>query len=294
MVPKGESVNCKEWRSCHNCNRRKGLHSAKGRSRGLGAKPEGTAYEGIPALVEAETAVSCPRNTDPGADTDRPHRLRGAAKPEPALPRAEINAIEAFIDFQCRGKAPRAACQVKQARNPSVTLHPSNSVQRLKRADQGASPHTGHFACDVKEPAGSVGETNVRRAMSKKQGGVRLRVTRKSVARGVANRIGFGLDDPPADPALRKVVDKCLADQEACELDRVDGQLGSANPPDASGPCWRRVCIHAIAQLTAEPFARRARPDTTDENTSRPGTPGKIKLTARSYQENEYQSRLTK
>src|ERR1700733_8730406 len=121
--------------------------------KGLGAKPEGTADEGIAALVEAETAVSCPRNTDPGADTNCSLRPRGAAKPEPALPRTEINAIEAFIDVQCRGKAPGAACQVEQARNTSVTLHPLNSVQRLKRADQGASPHTGYFACDVKEPA---------------------------------------------------------------------------------------------------------------------------------------------
>ena len=114
-------------------------------------------------------------------------------------------------------------------------------------------------------------------------------MTRECVARRVAYRIGFGLDDPPADPALWKVVDQGLADQEACELDRVDGQVGSANTPDASGPCWRRVCIHAIAQLTAEPFARRARPDTIDENASRPSTPGKSKLTAKSYQVNEYQ-----
>ena len=119
-------------------------------------------------------------------------------------------------------------------------------------------------------------------------------MTSKSVTRRVAYRIGFGLDNSPAYPALGQVVDQCLADQEARKLDRVDGKLGSANTPDARGLCWWHVSIHAIAGLSVDPFARRAGPDTTDDGKFGASTAGKIKLAAKSCQENGYQSRVNK
>ena len=90
----------------------------------------------------------------------------------------------------------------------------------------------------------------------------------KGVARRVAHRIGFRLDDSAAHPALRQVVDQCLADQEARKLHGIDGQIGPAKTPDAISPCWWRVSMHAIAGMTVDQYARRAGPDASVENKS--------------------------
>jgi hypothetical protein len=56
--------------------------------------------------------------------------------------------------------------------------------------------------------------------------------TAEGVARAVADQVGLGLDDAPADPTLGQVVNQGLADQEAGERDRVDRQLGPGQPAD--------------------------------------------------------------
>jgi hypothetical protein len=59
------------------------------------------------------------------------------------------------------------------------------------------------------------------------------------MAGGVAHRIGFRLDDSPAQPAPGQIVNERLADQESRELERIHGQFCAAETADAVNlMCW--------------------------------------------------------
>jgi hypothetical protein len=226
--------------------------------RRLGAQPERAADEGIFSLVEPKSAVGGPRDSDPRADADCAGRTRRSPEPDRACTGAEVNAIEALVYFQRLGKTPRAAGEIEQARYASVMLHPRNPVERLERSDQDSRADAGNFTRYVEEPARSVRESHVRGAASEKKRIICGRVAGKGVPGGVAHRIPFRLDDSPAQPALRQIVDQRFTDQKARELDRIHGQLGAAKTPEAADLFLGCAFVHRIAALAAGQFASRA------------------------------------
>ncbi len=74
----------------------------------------------------------------------------------------------------------------------------------------------------------------------------------------VSHRIGFRLDDASAQPALRQVVHERLADQKTRELNRIHGQFGAAEAPDAVISLLRWALIHKLTALAVGQFTRRA------------------------------------
>jgi len=59
-------------------------------------------------------------------------------------------------------ESPRASGKVDQGRLGASKAHEMDSIQRLKSAQQNASPHPANFTADVYQEVQTIGTINIR------------------------------------------------------------------------------------------------------------------------------------
>jgi hypothetical protein len=132
-------------------------------------QPLGAAYEGVTTFVEAKGLVGSMSDPDANRCGDlrfgRASLLACFGRNQHAQPnrpaRKEIKAIEASVDPQRRGKAPRAAREIEKLHAFSVALHQLDSFKWLKRANQNSSANASPFAGNIQHKVHAVIEIDV-------------------------------------------------------------------------------------------------------------------------------------
>jgi len=88
------------------------------------------------------------RNSDPYACAYFARRPDCVAKPQWAGG-AQVHAVMLGANTHCLSESPRASGKVDQGRLGAAKAHEMDSIERLKGAQQDASPHPANFARDV-------------------------------------------------------------------------------------------------------------------------------------------------
>ena len=207
-----------------------------GSERPLFAKASGTADTRIATFIKSKSPLSCPRDSDTHTFTDGLRRPSRGAQPQRSFT-AKIGAVVALVDAQCRGQPARSARQVANARGFAIfALHHADAFQRFESPEKHACANAGRFARDVDEPGRAIGEMHVSKAALQEKRVIGDRLAAERVSGGISRRIGFCLDNAPADSALWQIVYQRLADQESREFQRGDGEFAPAQAPYARPP----------------------------------------------------------
>lgn len=189
----------------------------------------GATDEGVAAFEKAEQLVGGTGDADAHAFAEGARRMADFAEPE-SFVFAEIHAVVAATDLQSLRKAAWTAREVQEHGGFAMALHHFNSSDGFESANQNGGGSPGRFADDVEHEVRAVVEENVDVAGSEIHGLDARRGAAKMMTRGIARRIGFGLDDAAADAPGREFVHDDFADEETRELDGVRRKLGTANP----------------------------------------------------------------
>jgi len=112
-------------------------------------------------------------------------------------------------------------------------LHEFDALQRFERAQQHACPHAGLLAGHVQQIRHAIDEIDVSMAASQEQRAIARSLPAKCMSGGVADDVGFGLDDAPAGATLRGLVHQRLADEIARQLDGICRQRAAPQPAHA-------------------------------------------------------------
>jgi hypothetical protein len=105
----------------------------------------------------------------------------------------------------------------------AAKAHERDSTERLKSAQQDASPHAANFTRDVYQEVQTIGTINVRVPTIEKQRLVSRRNSSIGVPGGVAHHVSFSFYDPPAHSAGACVMHQRLTDKEFREFDGASG-----------------------------------------------------------------------
>jgi len=196
----------------------------------------GAADEGVVAFVETKVAVGRARDANADADAEQFSQRGGAgsrwgrrcelAEPERTAC-AQIDAIEAAIDFKGFGQTPRPAREVAKPEGTAAALHVLYPLEGLQGTDQDATACTGPFSGDVEHEVVAVSEIDVGETAVKKHGAIAGSLAAKMVRRGVLGRIAFGFDDSSAQPTLGKLANDHFADEKSCHGDGINRKFGA-------------------------------------------------------------------
>ena len=194
-------------------------------SAGLAAEFFGAADVGIAAFVEAQEAMGVARDADANAFADCAGFARGYGQPKRAGG-AQVQAILAEIHLKCLGQTAGALADIREARRGGG--HGFDAFERLDGAQKNSGADTGRFAGDIQQERRAVGEIDVRVPSLQKERLIAARLADEGMSGGVADRIGFGFHDAPAEPYGANVMDQNFADQVARQLDGIGRELGAA------------------------------------------------------------------
>ena len=197
----------------------------------VGQKVLRAAHEQVATLVKAKRKFGRAGDADSNGLADgldgqvchaEPERSRGT----------KVDAVEAAVDAKGGGEAAGATGQVKEVRCFAMALHLSDAFKRLHSAYENGGSRALRFADDVQHEMRAIVEENISMAGSKVHRTDSRRWTAEVVTRGIAGRVGFHLDDAPAETSRGKIVHNNFANQEAREL----------------GSCFRKFITFQTAQ----------------------------------------------
>jgi hypothetical protein len=166
--------------------------------------------------------VSFLRNSDPYAPAYFPRRPDGVAKPQGAGG-AQVHAVKLRANTHGLGESSRASGKVDQGRARAAKAHQMDSIERLKGAQQDASPHPANFARDVHQEVQTIRLINIRVPTIEKQRLVSQCKSSIGMPGGVAHDVSFGFYDPPAHSSGPSLMHQRLADKVFREFDGVSG-----------------------------------------------------------------------
>jgi hypothetical protein len=194
-------------------------------------KSLGSADENIAALVKAQDEMRVARDADADAFADRaPFSDRGA-KPQRAGC-AEVHTINTLVDAKCGSHAAGAAREIKQADGAAMAAHQFDSFEGLDRAQKHSGAYAGFLAGNIHHERRAVNEINVRVTVLEKKRTIARCLAAEGVAGRVAGEIGFGFNDSPAQTPGGEIANESFANQVACELLGINGQLAALQGPN--------------------------------------------------------------
>jgi hypothetical protein len=113
-----------------------------------GSQPFGSRCVRATPFIEPEQALGFSRNSDPYALAYFPRRPDGVAKPQGAGGE-QVHAVMLRANTHGLSESPRTSGKVVQGRLGAAKVHEMDSIERLKSAQQDASPRPANFARDV-------------------------------------------------------------------------------------------------------------------------------------------------
>jgi hypothetical protein len=194
-------------------------------------KSLGSADENIAALKKAQDEMRVSGDADADTFADGASFADRGAKPQRAG-RAKIHPLDTPVDTERGGQAAGAAREITKFRGAAMTAHQFNPFDRLDRAQKHSSAHAGFLAGNVQHERRAVDEINVGVTVLEEERAIARRLAAGGVAGGIAGEIGFGFDDAPAQAPGGEIANESFANQVACELHGIYGQLVAAQGPN--------------------------------------------------------------
>src|SRR6185312_17144318 len=111
---------------------------------------------------------------------------------------AKIESIEATIDPQGLCESSRSARQVPQALAVAIHLHDRDAFAWFERPDEDPGADAGLFARDIQHVGAAVSEIDIRVSALEEQRTIARGHASIGVPGGIADHIGFGLDNATA------------------------------------------------------------------------------------------------
>src|SRR5689334_1253053 len=99
--------------------------------RSLSSRPLRSGHVRASAFIEPEQTLGFPRNPNPYASANFPHRPGGIAKPQGAGG-AKIHTVLLRTNPQCLCESPRTSRQIDQGHMGTAKTHKADSVQGLE------------------------------------------------------------------------------------------------------------------------------------------------------------------
>ena len=173
---------------------------------------------------------------------------RSAVRSEPQRTGlTKVDPVQSAIDLQGCAQPSRAPRQVAQPLDAAISLHDRDAIGGLDRPDQDARAHAWRLAGDVEHERDAIGEIDIGMPALEKKHPITRGDATIGMTRGVADDIGFGLDDAPGRHALGQHPHHDFADEKTSKLTGIDGQF--------------RPIQHARGRGRRVDFTPLARPD---------------------------------
>jgi hypothetical protein len=140
----------------------------------------------------------------------------------------QIDAVETPVNLQCQRQPAGPPGQIQKPGGLAVHPHLIEAFERLQRADEHSASYVWRLGSDIQHEMIAVGEVDVGMAAAQEHGANPRGRPPKMMRSGIPRRISFGFDDSADQPPGGQLSHHYLADKEARQRHRPDGQLGPA------------------------------------------------------------------
>ena len=195
------------------------------------------------ALVEAQVLVGGLSNADADADAEgavcgaRGGAITGGGRLERPQPQgawsAEVEAVQAAVDFQRLGKPAWATCQVAYPQDIPATLHMFHAFQGLKSTDENTAARAREFGGDIQHEVIAIAEVDIGVAAAQEHRPIAGRLAAKMVRCRVLWGISLGLHDAPTESCCWQFSDDNLAHKKLRQRDGIGGEFSPAEEADS-------------------------------------------------------------